>query len=132
AAIALPVTLIAVGLGSRHGTLGVARAVTVASVILALPRLWWVLRGLPYGLAEYLSALARPLAIMAITTTAIYSGAHYSGGETWAARLITGVGCGGLAAIAVAGIWPQLRSEWQMVTHHLPLPRRNRARSSSP
>ena len=122
AAIALPITLFAVWLGSRHGALGVAQAVAVTSVALALPRLWWVLKDLPYSLTEYIHAMAGPLVTAVAVAVGACGAVQLPNIETSWMRLGIGLFGGGIAAIIVAVTWPRVRREWQIVAHHLPLP----------
>ena len=121
AAISLPLTLVAVWLGSRDGPLGVARSVSLATLILLLPRLWWVLRELPQGFASYLRALAGPLLSSLVAAAGMYVCSQWMAETSWLLRLISSLGAGIFGAALLAILSPALRTEWRSVAELLPL-----------
>jgi PST family polysaccharide transporter len=59
--VTTPVNVLAVLLGARSGAHGVAVAVAIANVALAVPSLWYGLRFAPVGLGDCLSIFLRPV-----------------------------------------------------------------------
>lgn len=121
AAVALPLTALAIWFGSAHGVLGVATALTVLNVLLAPLRAWWLLRDLPGGLRGFLHALRGPLVTSVAAAAGLWLG-HAAAGNSplWLARLAAGL-AGGAGAVALAAlILPFLRREWLMALDYLP------------
>ncbi len=122
AVVALPFTLAAVWLGLPHGAAGMAAALAAANLALVAPRLWWVLRGSPLSVADFLGALAGPLAVagaLAAGLAAGRAGALQASGSL-PLRLVA-ASAGGAATVALlAGAWPRVRAEWREVRTHLP------------
>ncbi len=122
-AIALPVTGLAIWIGSTHGVVGIASGVAIANLGLALPRVWWLLRELPGGGFQFLRALRGPC----LTSTTLYLGisvtaAAISTEMDWVARA-SGALVGGLALLAGLGFFSgSLRQEWKSALQLLPSP----------
>jgi PST family polysaccharide transporter len=131
AAAALPLTLLAVWLGSRNGTVGVAFSIAVVNVLLLLPRLWWSLRGIPGGLREYLSGLWGPFAMTLLFAAGLSSGRFLFQESDPALRLLASVATGVVFGAVLAIAWSRVRNEWRLVFNSLPLPRPRAAKNVS-
>jgi PST family polysaccharide transporter len=120
ALVAFPIVAFAVALGLRQGAVGVAMAVALTNLLLAVPRLWWRLRGSPVSVWTYLKAIQLPLLSSAMlgAGTALGRTFIFSGDFPW--RLLGSlIGAG--VGVALAGlISPSLRAEWRVVWAHLP------------
>jgi PST family polysaccharide transporter len=116
AIVSLPVIALAVWLGLPYGAAGVAAAMALASVALAVPRLWWTLRGSPLSGGDFLGALAGPVVVAAILAGGMFAGHRGFG-------LAGAIGSGALALGILAIAWPRLRAEWRYTWSHLPLTR---------
>lgn len=71
--VTTPVNVVAVLLGARSGAYGVAVAVAVANVLLAVPSLWFGLRLSPVAIADYLSIFLRPLSAAVAAALAVWA-----------------------------------------------------------
>lgn len=123
---ALPLTLAAVWLGSRYGTLGVAQSIAAVNGALMLPRLWWALRTQPGGLLHYWKALGGPLVAMSAFSLGMWLGQIFLPETQAMIRFPVAIATGILALLITAAVWPRLRNEWRTVKDYLPLPGRSR------
>jgi PST family polysaccharide transporter len=122
AAFALPLTLFAVWLGTKHGPLGVAASVAIVNAALVLPRLWWALRRTSTDLPAYIGAMVGPILTAAGFSAGLMSGLLLVRETAWPVRFGVSV-CGGLVALAFLSLlWPRLRDEWRLVASYLPFP----------
>ncbi len=71
--ITTPVNVLAVLVGARGGTHGVAVAVAGANVVLAVPSLWYGVRFSPVGVGDFLSIFLRPLSAAVAAAVAIWA-----------------------------------------------------------
>lgn len=71
--VTTPVNVLAVLLGARSGAYGVAVAVAVANVALAVPSLWFGLRFSPVTIGDYLSIFLRPLSAAVAAALAVWA-----------------------------------------------------------
>jgi PST family polysaccharide transporter len=119
---ALPLTALAIALGSRHGVTGVAASIAIVNILLMVPRLWWALRNLPGGFHGYIRGLLGPAATMAATMLGLGIGQYVTADGPWGLRLGVSVVGASLAVVLLGALWPNLRAEWRIVAGYLPLP----------
>lgn len=116
----LPVTVLAIYLGFNGGATGVAAALAVANLILAVPRLHAALRGSPVTIGAYASALGGPFTAAAALAIGLVLGARLAADTSIAARILV-TGAAGLGSIALLALsWRRLRHELRYVWAHLP------------
>lgn len=121
AAVALPIVFAAVWVGARHdGPVGVAIALSVVNVALAVPRLAWSLQGSPVGLRTFLSALFRPLCFATMIALGATLARTLAANHAWPWPLVAALGGGFLAAAVALLLSVRLRHEWRTVWSHLP------------
>src|SRR5690606_31675451 len=102
--ITLPFTMLAIWLGAKQGVLGIATGVAVVNVMLAMPRLAWLLRDLPGGLRGFFAALIGPFYAMGVSMLGLGCASAWLGESThWAVRLSTAIAAGA-AAVGLAAL----------------------------
>lgn len=119
-AVTLPLLVIAIVLALPHGAVAVARALAVTNLLLAVPRLYWVLRGSPVTLANYLGALTSPAIAAAALGAGVLLGTTFAAGTTWLLRLACAATSGLIAVGLLTMAWPRLRSDLRHLRAHLP------------
>jgi PST family polysaccharide transporter len=120
----LPVTLIAVGCGLKHGPAAVALALAVANLVLAGPRVAWMLRGSPVSVRDYLGALTGALQTATAFGAGAAAAARLASDAPALVRVLAGLIGGGGVAIALAFGSRRIRAEWSYLRDHLPTLRR--------
>ncbi len=127
AALALPVTALALWLGRSSGPTGLAAGLALANVALLIPRLWVATRGTSVRLRDYVAALGGPLVVALVLVAGLRAGRSVAELPGPGLRLLAAAAGGSLAvglAFAVSG---RLRREAGRVVEHLPF-----ARSAAP
>jgi O-antigen/teichoic acid export membrane protein len=120
AALALGANVLALTLARPFGAAAVALGLAIANGLLLLPRLWWICRATPITLADYLSALAGPVAVAGTLAGGLALGAWFVPSELPALRL-AGATFAGIAAVALlSGVWRRPRMELNAVWHLRP------------
>jgi polysaccharide transporter, PST family len=123
AAVALPITLMALWLGRTHGPVGVAAGLAGANLLLVVPRLWWSTRHTPVTLGDYAAALVGPIVVSGVLALGLMVGRMVTPSAGFAVRLgVAGV-CGIVAVGLCAVAWPRVRGEFHAVWRHLPVRR---------
>lgn len=87
--VSTPVLAAGVLLGSRHGTLGVGIGFTISMGLLAIPSIWYALRGSPVTVGDLAHAIGRPLvAAVAAGTALVAARAAWGGAECGVVTLV--------------------------------------------
>ncbi len=121
----------AVVVGLERGLAGVACAVAVVNVSWALPRLAWMLGGMPGEFAKHVGALAGPAVVTGAFALGAWTGRvcffNVVAGEAWAWMFLVVSGLSGAVAGALVAAWcPRVRREMAWVAASLPLPGRGK------
>jgi O-antigen/teichoic acid export membrane protein len=119
-AAALPCTIAAILVALPHGAVAVASSLAITHAVLAVPRLYWTLRGSPVTLTDYLGALALPLIAAATLGFGAWLGAQIAGSTSWSLRLAIATVAGSAAVALLTAAWPRLRHDLREVRAHLP------------
>jgi PST family polysaccharide transporter len=121
AAVTLPFTALAIWVGARHGVLGIATGIAVVNVLIAVPRLAWLLRDLPDGFRGFCAALIGPLCVMGVAIIGLGCASGLLSENThWAVRLSSAI-AGGAAAVGLAVlVSPTLRRQFSAAFKILP------------
>lgn len=120
AALALPVTLVALWLGRSHGPLGLAAALAGANLLLLGPRLWWASRGTPVSLRDFAEAFIGPVGVAGALAVGLRIGQLAAANAGLGLQLLSS-GLGGALAVAGCGlVWPRVRQEMQRLWAHRP------------
>ena len=110
-AASLPITAVAIWLGSHYGVAGIAACLAIANWVFLLPRLAWAVHGGPVRLADFGKALVGPLALSAVAALGLASGALAAAASCWQIRFAVAL-LAGLSAVALLLVLsPQLRRE---------------------
>jgi PST family polysaccharide transporter len=119
-AAALPLTLLLLWLGSSWGPVGLAAGLSIANVILLLPRLWWSCRGTPVHLRDLCEAFVGPCCVAAALGGGLMLGKLAARDSGMPLRVSLALIGGALATAACAALLPRVRHEFAHLRAHLP------------
>lgn len=119
-------------LARSHGPVAIAQALALTHVLLVVPRLWWIVRGSPLRLSDYVSAFIGPFALSAAWSAGLYGAAVTLPGSAWWIRLGAGCASGVFAVVVLCAVAPTLRRELRHVWSHRPRWNELDAREATP
>jgi PST family polysaccharide transporter len=118
-AIALPITLFFLWIGSSWGPVGLAAGLTAAHATLLLPRLWWSCRGTSIHLRDFREALLGPACASGALAAGLLLGKYVTREESVFTRLAGALLGGAIALAACVALLPWLRREIASVRVHV-------------
>ena len=121
ALIALPFLVAAIAWGAPHGVQGIANGIAGAHVLIALPRLWWLLRDFPGAFRSYCACLFLPVGIMIGFMVGLALGQSLVGNAAvWWVQLVAALPTATtlliLATLASPTLRRQFTKTWNFVT----------------
>ena len=126
--MSLSATALAIVIGREFGLAGIAWAITISQIMIAGPRLWWLLRDIPGSLHQYLAAIKGPVLLGTVSLVGLTSGAKLLAnsptGVLLGGSILIGIAANGLIFLRSSYIRNELLDTYKFVTgSHQPAPK---------